>query len=875
MASEVGNGQVSIFPVFRGFRSKVNNEVATSGREAGRSFEKAFGSSTRDLGSEPLKKLQAQVASSSKALSRARLTEQDAAGKVRTAEVALTEARKKGGAQSARAVAAEERLASAQRRLATAQDTTRSASKKLQESQKQLKSATDGAANSSETGARKYARGWTGLKQRLGSTLSGAVRDASKQAEQEAQSGGDGAAKAFGGRLKTGLGRVVKIAGGTAGLIAGVFSGIGIKGGVERVLNIQDAKASLDGLGHSAQSIEKIMGNANTAVKGTAFGLADAAGAAGTFAAAGIKPGKEMERVLGLVGDSATIAKVEYGEMSSIFGKAAAKGKLDGEILAQLLDKQIGILPGLAKMYGVTEEEASKMVSKGKVSFEDFAKVMETTVGGAAQKSGDTFRGAWANTRAAMSRIGATIMTPLLDSMQQGMAWLTPLLDKMNTALGPVMTSFGEWLSEVSPAVLGEITGGFTAMFAAFKDGGSDVTSSGFAGVLERIGLIARFVSDEVIGSVRAMFAAFQDGGTDVTSSGLAGFFERIGLLARELWDALGPLVMDLAAAFAPLIAQVFDLWMTFSPLTLLFQVIQPMLPLIAGMLSQLGTAIGGLVAIVIPLVTQIAGALLPLFMQLASAVLPLVVEAVGFLVNILQPLINLLGPILTGIINALLPVVVTIFGFIVTTIQNVVNVIRGIIMVFSGLFIGDWQMMWDGLVMILGAAKDQLLNVLNTIPQLIMDVFSGIGTWLLDSGKALVQGLIDGILSMGNVVGDAVGGFIQGVRDFFPFSPAKKGPFSGTGYTTYSGKALASDFASSIESETGTVKTAATKITNAAALAGSVDVATNANSSAATVTGTANGQPVEIHVHPSEGMDEEAFAQKVKRIIEEIFGRG
>jgi hypothetical protein len=31
----------------------------------------------------------------------------------------------------------------------------------------------------------------------------------------------------------------------------------------------------------------------------------------------------------------------------------------------------------------------------------------------------------------------------------------------------------------------------------------------------------------------------------------------------------------------------------------------------------------------------------------------------------------------------------------------------------------------------------------------------------------------------------------LSAIRDFFPFSPAKVGPFSGRGYTTYSGMAL------------------------------------------------------------------------------------
>ena len=47
--------------------------------------------------------------------------------------------------------------------------------------------------------------------------------------------------------------------------------------------------------------------------------------------------------------------------------------------------------------------------------------------------------------------------------------------------------------------------------------------------------------------------------------------------------------------------------------------------------------------------------------------------------------------------------------------------------------------------------------------------------------------------------VGDQVSGALSQIRSLFPFSPAKRGPFSGHGYTTYSGRALMEDFGASI----------------------------------------------------------------------------
>ena len=52
-------------------------------------------------------------------------------------------------------------------------------------------------------------------------------------------------------------------------------------------------------------------------------------------------------------------------------------------------------------------------------------------------------------------------------------------------------------------------------------------------------------------------------------------------------------------------------------------------------------------------------------------------------------------------------------------------------------------------------------------------------------------QGFLSGIRSGFQAAVDAVSNGLSAIRDFFPFSPAKVGPFSGRGYTTYSGMAL------------------------------------------------------------------------------------
>jgi phage-related protein len=70
-----------------------------------------------------------------------------------------------------------------------------------------------------------------------------------------------------------------------------------------------------------------------------------------------------------------------------------------------------------------------------------------------------------------------------------------------------------------------------------------------------------------------------------------------------------------------------------------------------------------------------------------------------------------------------------------------------------------------------------------------------GIGSRLYSSGRALVSGFVSGIWSMIGRVRSAASSIVGAARRFFPFSPAKEGPFSGKGWTLYSGQSLIRGF--------------------------------------------------------------------------------
>lgn len=270
--------------------------------------------------------------------------------------------------------------------------------------------------------------------------------------------GGDKHGRTLGSRVSSGF----KKAAGAGFLAAGAVAGTALAKGFGRLRQIDDAQGKLKGLGHSASNVDKIMGDALASVKGTAFGLGDAATVAASTVAAGIKPGKELQDVLTVVADAATIAGTDMGSMGAIFNKVAATGKLQGDEILQLGEAGIPILQFLSKELGVSTEQAQKMASEGKVSFEDFASAMESGLGGAAKESGKTFTGAWKNTMAALGRVGAGALSGIFPQMQKGLGGLTGLFDKMT----PVAEAWGEKLSSAIGVVAGGV-GGFVKDFRA------------------------------------------------------------------------------------------------------------------------------------------------------------------------------------------------------------------------------------------------------------------------------------------------------------------------------------------------------------------------------------------------------------------------
>lgn len=342
--------------------------------------------------------------------------------------------------------------------------------------------------------------------------------------------------KKAGGFMSNALSTAAGIGIAKTGAVLAKGLGAAFTKGFSRLQAIEQAKAKLTGLGHSAQNVELIMTNANAAVKGTAFGLGEAATVAANAVAAGVKPGQDLERTLKLVSDASTIAGTDMASMGAIFNKAAASNKVQMDVINQLHDAGVPALQLIANELGVTAEEASKMASKGEVDFATFQNAMEKGMGGAAQESGKTLKGAFDNSMAAIGRFGANLMEgvyPQVRDFFNGFIQFMQPLEQQAKVVGEAVGKF-----------LGKVTKGIQGVFEILVQGNFSGVLRETFGIEEDHPLVnflfnVRDIIGEVIGGIKAFGAAWVYNDGEITSSGLPGFMERLGYYARQTFDFL------------------------------------------------------------------------------------------------------------------------------------------------------------------------------------------------------------------------------------------------------------------------------------------------------------------------------------------------
>ena len=462
---------------------------------------------------------------------------------------------------------------------------------------------------------------------------------------------------------------------------ATALAGITLVKGFNRLVGIDTAQAKLKALGHDAESVKEIMNSALDSVRGTAYGLDEAATTAASAVAAGVKPGQELTKYLSLTGDAAAIAGVSMGEMGSIFNKVETAQRAYTAELNQLADRGLPIYQWLAKEAGTTAEEIRDMASKGEISSQMFLEAVEKNIGGAAKVIGEeSFTAAIANIWAAVGRIGANF----LDAGGQAGGFFS--------TVKPMLTDFKERLELLEPiaADLGKKFG------ESFNNG------------IEKIKeLKAQF--DSLPPSIQENITKIAAVGPAILVS-IGPALKIVGLLVSALGFILTPVGLVVAA--------IVGLGVAFG---LAWSKSEEFREKVIGAFEK----VKAFVKPVIDEIVTFANIQIKKLTDFWKANGDQILQAMKNVWNAIKAVIDFVMP-------AILFIIESVWNNIKGVISGVLNVIMGLVKTFSALLTGDFKGMWEGIKQVFFGAIEALWNAFNLL----------LYGRILKAGKALFTGL-------------------------------------------------------------------------------------------------------------------------------------
>jgi len=788
MAKEVGNGQVAIFAVFKGMRKSIlaavdgstadagkrfnkgfTSAATTAGTSAGRGFNKSFSLSTKDLGTASLASLQKAVAQTSTANSSARLREQDAIGRVNVAQASYNATIAKYAAGTPQYVRASESLASAQRRASLAGETAKNTWASLSTAQNNLKTATESTAQTV-----RRSQGSLSAFSKVGDSIGGSFSTGMNLAVSVVTKAVD---------VIVGI----AVAGAAA---AGVAIGAALTAGFSRLSTIETAQAKLKALGNTSVDISEIMANANTAVLGTQYSLADAVTGAAAAVAAGIKPGKDLTKYLKLQANAAALAGVGFSDLGLVMNQVQSQNKAYTQDLNQVASRGIPIYQGLQKVYGTTREGLRDMLQAGEVDAEHFRAALELNVGNASDEIGKTTIGSFENMKAAFSRFGAELLSPVYGGFKDVFVGVTSGLDRMKGIIQPLVDKYGPKLAEVFKPFTDEIGPKLSGLFDDIqKAADSPEGQKWFSDMGKNLKDIATALGDSLPSFVKFTGKALKLTATMVklSSATVPPLIDGWKNAADFGSDAIDKLTngakqirdwgVDLGTAGGNGLKQIGDY---FSDLGMAFdngkQQIQNYETDLVDAFSNGGRQLYDFAGSVGTFFADIGGK----FGNGGAQIGSFFGDLGGRFTNGAQQLSNFGGS------------VGSFFTGIGGSFANGGRQIGGFFADLGGKFANGGQQI-GSFANDVGTNIGRAASFIGELPGKAVAALGDLGTTLFSSGKALIDGFRKGIEKAAKDAVAAVSNLMKDVAGFFPHSPAKRGPFSGSGWTNLpkSGEAL------------------------------------------------------------------------------------
>ncbi|MGE7113251.1 phage tail tape measure protein [Lysinibacillus sp. NPDC047702] len=358
-------------------------------------------------------------------------------------------------------------------------------------------------------------------------------------------------------------------------------------------------------------------------------------------------------------------------------------------------------IKGLNLILNAGVDEAAK--------FEDGLRGSAGTADEMAAVMNDNLQGRIKSMQSALEEVAIVIYQNIQPALEKGVAFIQNLADKFN-GLTPAMQNTIIVLG-VTAAAIGPVLVAMSVLIKSFMTVRSAI--AGVRGALAGLKLV--MMANPILLVVGALAAL---------AAGLYFAYQK----SETFRNVINPLLDVLKNVFVSGVSQIGS-------------TVSEILPKVIEAFKSLATPIKNLGAMVLPLLISAAEKVFPTLVMIVETAAP-----------IIKSLISSLAEIFTnGIIPAiksLLSIVEAVFPIIQFVIENALTLITGIIQAAMALLQGDWSGAWE-----------IIKETATTIMDNIVSFFSNIN--LYDIGVAVINGLIEGIKSMGGAVLGAIGNLV------------------------------------------------------------------------------------------------------------------
>lgn len=544
------------------------------------------------------------------------------------------------------------------------------------------------------------------------------IQTGSHQIEASARQAGEGLDEVdkSSNKASKGTGKFAAIAGAMGGLVAtGVSMAVDaisdLSGDIiEASDSAQKFASTLSFAGLDTSTIDSLTASTQKYADQTVYDLSDIRNTTAQLAANGVDNYANLAEAAGNLNAVAGGNADTFRSVGMVLTQTAGAGKLTTENWNQLSDAipgASGKLQEAMKKNGAYTGDFRDAMAKGEITAEEFNKaVMDLGMTDAAKEaatSTSTIEGAMGNLEASVVNVGVQI----LDSFKGP---LTEAMSSLAEGIGDLPKMFKGLVSSAAPAL---------QQFG-------NVFKSSFAPVGE-------IVSGQLLPALQPFLQACQNLGSAIMPVLNAAF--------QAFTPVLGSLVANLTGVGATIMTTVTPVIKNMAA------VVQVVLPIIQAAFTTVASTIQGVIDAVFPYIQTV----ITTVMNVINAIITTVLAAVqgdwngvwAGIGNIITAAWNGIKATVSAGINAVSGVISSVMGAISSYWTGVWNTVKGLV-----------GSAWNGITSAVSNGVNNVMNTVKGIGGKIKGAFNGAGNWLLDAGKNIIMGLVNGIK---NAIGAAV----------------------------------------------------------------------------------------------------------------------